>query len=424
VLPLKYLPARTRKFAKSNPAAVRYVIDGLYIAFATSIAMSGFGLFAIRLGADDFQLSLLQFLPQIFTLLVLIPGGLFMDSLHNKKGIVTGTLAALMFGYFLCSLSPFAASYSIPFFLSAVTLAGVANALFNIAWQSFFPGVVVVNTRNKVLTLRTRVFLFISMIVPLLTGVILTNIGTVSGKIKTHQIFFISSIILLFMAVLNFRKFRVRQPVIPRHITLPEIKRAGKSLLGNKSFILFTGAALFFHMTWHFDWTLYFIGQVNYLKMNEFQLGLAPFCGAAIQLLTIKFWSRMNERRGVELPFTFGILGLSLCPAFMIISVSLPVSAGPHIFVILHTIAHIPFCVITLNLFQCLLQVIDNEYRSFYLSVFACILCLSNAVMPVAGVALYHGLGADLNGFRYTMGIIFVLRIIAAGLWLLRWRKR
>jgi len=156
--------------------------------------------------------------------------------------------------------------------------------------------------------------------------------------------------------------------------------------------------------------------------MNEFQLGLVVFGAAAIQLLTIKFWSRQNERCGVTLPFTFGILGLSLCPIFMIASVSLPLSIGPHLFIIFHVLAHIPFCTITLNLFQNLLLVVDKKNVSFTMSVFASLICLSNAIMPVAGVALYHFLGHDLNGFRYTFGIIFLLRIVAALLWFLRWR--
>jgi MFS family permease len=66
--------------------------------------------------------------------------------------------------------------------------------------------------------------------------------------------------------------------------------------------------------------------------------------------------------------------------------------------------------------------VVDNENVSFTMSVFASLICLSNAIMPVIGVALYHSLGGNLNGFRYTFGIIFVLRIVAALIWLLRWR--
>jgi len=347
-------------------------------------------------------------------------------------------MLTVMFGFFLCAVSPFTTDYSIYFFLGSLAFTGSAIALYNIAWQSFFPGVVTINTRNLVLTLRTRVTLIIGMITPLLVGTVLTRITGISGKIIAHQAFFISSVLLFILALLNFKRFRLKQRNTlqqaaqsaappqtepPKQNTLSDIKKACNSLLHNKPFILFTITALFFHMTWHFDWTLYFIGQVSYLKMNEFQLGLVNLGAAAVQLLTLKFWSRKNERYGVVLPFTFGILGLSLCPLFMIISISLPLYLGPHLFIILHTFAHIPFCVVTLNLFQCILLVVDEKYRSFYMSVFACLLCLSNAVMPVAGVTLYHYLGGDLNGFRYTFAVIFLLRIIAAFFWLLWWKN-
>ncbi|MDR0502833.1 MAG: MFS transporter [Treponema sp.] len=426
---IKRLPKNVRKLAGSNPVAIRYIIDGLLAVSAVNIANSNYSLFAVRLGADDFQLSLVHFLPHFFTLLVLIPGGLLMDSLHNKKRIVTVMMLVVIFGFFLCAISPFADVYSIQFFLGSLALTGSAVALYNIAWQSFFPNVVDANNRNQVLTLRTRVTLIIGMITPLLVGVALTRIGSINGKIIAHQAFFFSALLLLLLAVFNFRKFRTRRQHIPqtaklKGISLSETLNAGKNILHNKQFLLFTAVALFFHMTWHFDWTLYFIGQVNYLQMNEFQLGLVGLGAALIQLLTLKFWSRKNDRYGVVLPFTFGILGLSLCPVFMVISVSIPLSIGPHLFIILHTLAHIPYCAVTLNLFQCILLVTNNEYRSFYISVFTSLLCLSNAVMPVIGVMLYHSLGGDLNGFRYTLFIIFTLRIIAALFWLLWWKQR
>jgi len=424
VILFKYLPVNVIKFIKSNPIAARYVVDGLFIGSAVNIAASNVNLFAMRLGANDYQLSLVQFLPQMFTLMVLIPGGLYMDSIVNKKRIVIVTLAVILLGYLLCSLSPFSGVNAIPFFLTSLSLAGGAMALYLIAWQSFFPNVVDHMARNKVLTLRTRIILYINVIVPVLIGIVLASIGTLKGKIIAHQAFFLCTCLLLLLNALNFRRFRTaRFTELPKRISFSEIKKAGKSLLHNKPFVIFALSALFFHMTWHLDWTLYFIGQVQYLGMNEFQLGLVPMGAAAIQIITLKFWSRKNERHGVVLPFTFGILGLSLCPVFMIISVSLRIPAAPYLFIIFHMLAHIPFCVITLNLFQCLLQVVDEKNRSFSMSVFACLLCFSNAVMPVAGVALYHFLGGDINGFRYTFAILFVLRIIAAGFWFLRWRS-
>jgi MFS family permease len=156
--------------------------------------------------------------------------------------------------------------------------------------------------------------------------------------------------------------------------------------------------------------------------MNEFQLGLVVAGQTSAQFLTVRFWSRKNERHGVVLPVTFGILGLSLCPLFMITAVSLPPAIGLYAFLIFHAASSLTLTTITLNMFQCLLQVADDEYRSFSISVFTCLTCFSNAIMPIAGVALYRALGGNISGMRYTYCIVFVLRIIAAGLWLLRWR--
>jgi MFS family permease len=222
------------------------------------------------------------------------------------------------------------------------------------------------------------------------------------------------------LAAINYRRINAVRHTAPKHISFSEFKKGVKSLLHNKPYLLFIGVAIFFYMTWHFDWTLYFIGQVVYLKMNEFQIGLATLGATAAQFLTMRFWSRRNEKHGVVLPVTFGILGLSLCPVAMIVSTSVPVSTAPYIFIPFHAIVSLPLATVTLNMLQCLLQVADEEYRSFSISVYTCLVCLSNAVMPVAGIALYRALGGDKNGLRYTFAIIFVLRIIAACLWLAR----
>jgi MFS family permease len=202
-----------------------------------------------------------------------------------------------------------------------------------------------------------------------------------------------------------------------------EVKTSARRLFRNKPFLYFAGVTLFFYMTWQMDWTLYFIGQSQYLRLNEFQLGLVTVGGTAAQFLTIRFWSKKNERHGVVLPMTFGILGLALCPVSMISAVSMPVSVGPYAFLLFNTLSNLAQATVLMNVYLCMLEVTDDRHRSFTFSVFSCLTCLSNAVMPVAGVALYRGLGGDLDGLRHTFWIIFILRILAAGLWLLRWKS-
>ena len=420
---------RVKNFAASKPVAMRYALDGLFAALAVNIASNNNNLFAMRLGAGEYQLSLVQFLPQIFTMLILIPGGLFAGSLHNKRRIIIGALITSAIGYLLCALSPFfkfansgneiVPEYSIYFFLVFLALAVGAAATYNISWQSFLPEVVDLKERNYVLTKRSHMDVFISIPLPLLVGTILLHTQG-RGKITVHQCFYFFAALALVLAALNYRKIKAVRHVEPKSVSFYEIKRAVKSTMHNKQYLLFLAVALFFYMTWHFDWTLYFWGQFHYLKMNEFQIGLTTLGATVVQFLTMRFWSRVNEKHGVVLPVAFGIIGLSLCPVAMIISLSLPISIAPYVFLTLHAVASLPLATTTLNMLQCLLQVADEEYRSFSISVYTCLVCLSNAVMPVAGVALYRSLGGGRDGLRYAFAIIFALRIIALFLWLLR----
>jgi len=426
---------RAKKFADSNPIVMRYAMDGLLAALAVNIASNNNNLFALRLGADDYQLSLVQFLPQIFTMLILIPGGLFAGSLHNKRRIIIGALITGAVGYLFCALSPFfrlahpkselVSEHSIYFFLIFLAFAAGAMATYNISWQSFFPEVVDLKERNRVLTMRSHMDVFISIPLPLLVGAVLLHTTAGRGKIIVHQSFYLFAALFLVLAAINYRRIKAVRPAAPKSVSFSETKKAVKSLLRNRQYLLFIGAAVFFYMTWHFDWTLYFIGQANYLKMNEFQLGLTTLGATTVQFLTMRFWSRVNEKHGVVLPVTFGILGLSLNPIAMITALSLPISIAPYIFLTLHAIVSLPLATTTLNMLQCLLQVADEEYHSFSISVYTCIVCLSNAVMPVAGVALYRALGGDRNGLRLAFAIIFALRIAAMCLWLIRrkWQK-
>ena len=419
-----HLLARIKKLATDQPLSMNYALDGILVAGALSIVANNNNLFAQRLGASAFHLSMLQFLPAILTFFLLIPAGLMADSLKNKRRMMTLVLL-LAGGFFgVVSLSPFVPGHNVYFMLVFLALALVsANGMYNLAWQAFFPEVVVEESRNKVLTFRARLVMVVSLVAPLSVGTILTAIPSTEGKIRAHQGFYVLAAVMLLANVFHIKKLRAVMAATPKKVSLAELKTAGKRLVKNKPFILFTGAILFFHMAWHVDWTLYFIGQANYLQMNELLLSLTPVSGMVAQLITLKFWSKRNTRRGVDSSMTYGIFGLALNPIAIIVGTALPHPFGIVAFLTLHFIAMFTFANITLTLFQCLLRVVDEEYRSFSISIYTCLITLSNGVMPVLGVSLYHSLGANARGLRLAFAIIFVMRILAGIIWILRMKS-
>ena len=387
---------------------------------AISLAVNNHSIFALRLGAGDYHLSLIQFIPQILNMLVLIPAGLFADSLINKRRMISAALFSAAFFFVLAGMAAFIPVHTVYFFLGFIALANVSIAMYNLSWQAYFPEVVGDTQRNAVLTFRARVTMIVSFVMPLVSGGILTLVASESGKIVVHQIFYTLVGVLLVANGIFLRRIKATTPAAPRRITGAQFAEAVWSLRRNRPFVGFALVALFFHITWHMDWTLYFIGQANYLEMNEFLLSLTGAGATLAQLLTIGFWSRQNAKHGVEKPVTFGIFGLAFCPVAMILALSVPVSMGIPVFLVANFLAHIAFATIALSFFQCLLKVVDPKYRSLSISIYTCFIMLSNAVFPVAGVALYRTLGGNMYALRNTFVIVFFLRIAATLLWQLR----
>jgi hypothetical protein len=331
--------------------------------------------------------------------------------------MLSGALFMAAFFFFLAGFSALIPVHTVYFFLGFVALANVSNAMYNLSWQAYLPEVVPEGQRNAVITFRARVTMIVSMLMPLIGGGILAGIASHDGKIIVHQIFYMLVGCMLVGNAVFLRKIKAAAPAAPRRITRAQFGEAVRSLAKNRTYMGFGLVALFFHITWHVDWTLYFIGQANYLKMNEFLLGLTGVGATLAQLVTIGFWSRRNARWGVEKPVTYGILGLSLCPIAMIAALSVPLRFGPAVFLAANFIAHMTFATIGISLLQCVLKIADEKYRSLSISLYTCFIMASNAVMPVVGVTLYRTLGGNMYALRNTFWIVFFLRLVAAGVW-------
>ena len=92
-------------------------------------------------------------------------------------------------------------------------------------------------------------------------------------------------------------------------------------------------------------------------------------------------------------------------------------------FLIMNTLANITFAAVNLNMMQCLLQVVPENNKTLYISIYTVLVTLSNAFMPLIGVVGYTKLGADLKALQLMFWIIFVFRIVSTGLWRFRDRE-
>ncbi|MBR6536011.1 MAG: MFS transporter [Lachnospiraceae bacterium] len=393
----------------------------MLITLVNNLVGNNNNIFATRLGASDLQLSLLTTIPQLVGLMVLIPGGMLTDRLKNKRSMVMVSLLLLTMFYALIGCVPMLPGNRFTAFLILFAASVGPMTIYNVSWQAYFSDMIHIKEQNHIITYRTALTFVIGIIVPLVSGSLLASADTNDAKIRLHQIYFWIGAALLLIQIIVLNQIKGRPAAVSAGPRTGQLKGVISELLHNKKFLGFVGVAIFFYATWHVDWTLYFIGQVNYLKLNEAWLSYVNIGNAVVQFITIGFWSRLNNKFGVRFGIIFGNLGLALCPICMIVATSLPLPQGQFAFVIMNTLANITLAAINLNMMQCLLQVVPENNKTLYISIYTVLVTLSNAFMPLIGVLIYTKLGADLSALQLTFWIIFVFRIISTGCWGLRW---
>jgi MFS family permease len=398
-----------------------FTYEGIIITLINNLVSSHNNLYATRLGAGDYELGLVTMLPQLVGMVVLIPGGILTDILRSKRDMVTSALFAVACVYVFIGFVPALGSYRLGAFLALLALSSAPMTIYNVSWQAYFSDVVHPNSRNGVLAVRSSLSFLMGVTITLTGGALLSSAATNAEKIRLHQIFLWSAAALLLIQVFVLKKIPGESAASRKEFRFAEIREAFVSLIHNRRFLGFIGVALFFYMTWHIDWTLYYIGQTQYLGMNEAWLSYVNIANAIIQFLTMGIWSKINSKHGVRFAIIFGSLGLALCPLGMIIATSINVADAKLFFLIINTLFNITLATTTLNILQCLLQVIPEKNKTLNISIYTTLVMLSNGVMPFVGVTIYSWLGADFKALHLIFWVIFILRLIATGLWALRW---
>lgn len=398
-------------------------VEGGIYTLMTNLANNNNNLFATRLGANDFQLSLLSLLSQLVGMLVLIPGAIYTDRLQNKRKMVIFTLVVICGAFLLAAGSAFAGELRLTLFLICISLSAGANALYNSSWQAFFADAVPLRRRNACYSMRTRITFVIGIIVPLITGALLTAQETDGGKILMHQLFLVLAAGSCLLQVMVLRRVEGGTVGEPAGATMRDFFHAGWELARNRRFLGLAVVALLFYMCWHLDWTMYFIAQTRYVGLNELWLSISSGASALAQFITIGFWARRNERRGVRFGMVMGAFGLMLAPMAVIVPMALDLSVRPIVHVVLRAVCDLTCANVTLNILQCLLQVIGEKNRTLSIAVYTLLITLSNAFLPMAGVAIYTALGGDAQACIQFYWLTLVLRIGTTLFWLLRWRR-
>ena len=409
-------------FEQRKRTILLFALEGAALSFYSALINNNNNLFIMRLGATDYQLSQNVMLSQIVGIALLLPGGIISDRLSNKRKMVVGGLIALAAILFTTGFVPMMGKTRLDMALVLIAISTGPLTLYNMSWQAFFSDVVLPFDRNAALSARTRLAFVFGTIMPLVGGVLLSSVSSVDKKLKVHQIFFFFTVVTILLQVFLLMKIKggnvEKKPVF----RIAEFKEVLYSLTHNKQFLFFAGVTIFFYMTWHLDWTLFFIGQIRYLGFDESWISYHNVATNLVQFLTIGFWSRVNERKGVRFGMFFGAISVAVWPLGFFFVTILPENMARIVFIIVAAIGNFAVATVLMNPVQCLLQVVDERHKAISISVYTVFIALSNAMMPMVGVQIYSSMGGDFKAFLATYIVIIFLRFVAAGLLIVRYK--
>lgn len=404
-------------------------VEGVLFQFVMSLSgVSGFGtnLYATNLGATDSQIGMIQLVANLFAVSFLIPMGVVADRTKSAKTVPMLLMLFMGCAYFFYGTVPVMGEMRMVFFFIGLALTAGVLTIYNGIWQAFFGDVTLLAERNRVFAFRSRFIFVVSTVAPILCGTILTSMGDTEGKLMVLRVFFYicGALCLVNAFVLSRVKGGLRTPemlaALPK-VGVRELAGVLGGLVKDKKFMLYFVCIMFFYFSWHFDWSMWYIGQTQYVGLTESQLSIFVAACSILQLITLGLFVKLNEKKSVNFTFLLSILSLVFCPITMVASGLAPVAARPAVFMIMGAIVMIPQGANNLCLVQMLLDAAPEKNRALVVSIAMAFVQLSNGLMPFLGVQLYTALGADYNAWLVFNGIIFVLRFTSLVIFTLRY---
>jgi len=398
--------------------ALLFAVEGALLQFTGSINGFANNLFASNLNATDAQIGLIQTVPNLAAMLLMLPLGILSDRASSSRVVPLITLLAMAAGYIVMGLVPAFGGAQMTVFFTALVFTAGGTAMYNTQWQNFFGDVMASEHRNRVLTLRNRFMFIVGIAAPLLCGVMMGAEAGAEGKRRVLQLFyFICAFIALAQAAVVSRIQVPKREKGAGGFSLRDAGRTVVMLMRHRPFLSFYIPVLFFYMTWQMDWSMWYIGQTQYLHMTETALSIYNGVFNVGQLVAVGLMSRVVRRRGNDFTLTLAALGLMTCPVTMAVSSVIPESIRSASFIVLIAVFNAPQCAVSLCLVQILLRILPEKNRGLSVSLFMLSTTLTNAFMPYLGVRLYTACGSDYRAFMIFNAVVFALRIIAyAGL--------
>ena len=411
----------TYRFSSSQPVPRQYkeiflhlFLDMAWIGVLSGSTVAFLGVYAARLGATPGQIGLLNAVPALVNLVLAIPSGRWMHGRRLGRVAFWSSVGARIFylGFVFLPLF-FSPAVELWVIILITLVMNIPLTVLNVSFNAFVIEAVPSQWRAYVVGGRNGLLSVVALCFTLICGQILNGVTFPLGYQIVFGIGFLgaamSSLHLFFLGRLEPRQSALAaiaedsaglaREGVALSRNSPEINRYFRVLL------LFFG----FHISQWLVIPVVPLFTVNYLKLNDFQIGVGSAIFNLVVFIGSFYLSKVTGRFGNHRTTAFSMMGLGIFPALLALSRGFP------FFMVAQFVGGISWSILAGAMFNYLADNLPSTNRA---GTFSWYILVSNGAILIGSL-----LGPQfINWLGYPGALLCfsVLRILA-GWATLRW---
>lgn len=379
--------------------------NGMFSSAAANIYAGFIALFAMEaLHANEYQVALLSSLPQLTSLLAIIPGTLLLNRLTGKKGFTALSIGFGKLVFLFIALIPFLPVDQAWMLVVAAAILGFPNSFANLAWTSLIGDLIPQNERGLFFGSRFKYATLASVVTVLIVGVAL-NFFNKANPYPYAFFFFIAFLIGLFETYYLYRhiEYPAAEAITPKgsHIRI-SFGFMGR-LVKNRPYVLYLISSIILNFGWQMAWPLFNIYQIQNAHATAMWFSLFTVANQVSQMVSFPYWSRFADRYGNSMMLFVSGIGLATAPTLTVLSTNL------YYLVLLNLWTGISVAGITMLLFNQLLNVVPEKEKNTYIATNNIIIGFVGFISPQVGVWLL-----EMGDIFSSMNISSLVRVFGA----------
>ncbi|KAA5807301.1 MFS transporter [Thermoanaerobacterium thermosaccharolyticum] len=373
------------------------LLNGITFSIGYNMIMPFIGIFAIKLGANNYEVSLINSLPALMALIGILPATIFINKSKNvfKFAYILEYITRAF--YLLVALVPFMSKFRPEAVVLFVGLLNLPAIVTGMCWQSFMSDLIPEEFRGKVFADRNIWTGLLGTASVFITGLLLDRIKFPYG----YQIMFFIAFIFGILDSYYYSRFHYVADKKEKSILFIDSLKAIKQ---SKKFIYFSLASFIFTFTWMMAWPIFTIYKVDSLHANNMWMSISTIVGSVGSIITYKWWARLADRKGNGIALSISTLLIATIPALWAKVTSLFVGAVIDFY---GGMATAGYTMLSLNWLLELLP--DHKEKMNYIAIYTIITQFAAFLSPIFGTWLY-----EVIGYEVFMYVTTVLRVLSS----------